>query len=92
MTVMGTTHTTQPVNTPAAPLDRNKYAELQGDAWWILQIQDQQKSTADKVMNLHSAIAMVTQMLTMLTREYSRILHEENELTEQQKYMLSVFD
>ena len=31
MTVMGTTHNTQPVTTPAAPLDRNKYAELQGD-------------------------------------------------------------
>jgi hypothetical protein len=92
MTVMGTTHNTQPVTTPAAPLDRNKYAELQGDAWWILQIQDQQKSTADKVMNLHSAIAMVTQMLTMLTREYSRILQEENELTEQEKYLLTALD
>jgi hypothetical protein len=89
---MGTTHTTKPVTTPAAPLDRNKYAELQGDAWWILQIQDQQKSTADKVMNLHSAVAMVTQMLTMLNREYSRILQEENELTEQERYLLTALD
>ena len=89
---MGTTHTTQPVSTPAAPLDRNKYAELQSNAWWILQIQDQQKSTADKVINLHQAIAYLVQMQTMLTREYSRILQEDTELTEQERYMLTVFD
>jgi hypothetical protein len=79
MTVMGTTHNTQPVTTPAAPLDRNKYAELQGNAWWILQIQDQQKSTSDKLGNLYSAIAMVCRMQTMLTRECSRLLAEEAE-------------
>ena len=76
---MGTTHTTQPVTTPAPKLDRNKYAELQGDAWWILQIQDQQKSTSDKLGNLYSAIAILCQMQTMLTRECSRLLAEEAE-------------
>ena len=90
---MGTTHTTQSVNTPAAPLDLNKFASLKADAWWLtMTLQTTPKSTADKVMQIHQAIAYLVQMQTMLTREYSRILQEDNELTEQERYMLTVFD
>ncbi len=76
---MGTTHTTQPVPTPAAPFDLNKFGSLKADAWWLVMSQVTDGDTGKRITNLYTAISILTQMLTMVTRECSRILEEEAE-------------
>jgi len=78
MTVMGTTHTTQPVTTPAK-LDLNHFASLKADSWWLTMTQASDHNTENRLVSLYSAIAILCQMQTMLTRECSRLLAEEAE-------------
>ena len=79
MTVMGTTHTIQSVTTPIAPFDLNKFGSLKADAWWLAMTQVTDGDTGQRITNLYSAIAILCQMQTMLTRECSRLLAEEAE-------------
>lgn len=92
MTVMGTTHTTQSVTTPIAPFDLNKFGSLKADAWWLTMSQVTDGDTDQRIANLYSAIAILCQMQTMLTRECSRILQEDNEITEQERYLFTLLD
>ena len=78
MTVMGTTHNTQPVTTPAAPFDLMHFANLKADAWWLAMSQSSKDDTTQRLTDLYSAIAILCRMQTMLTRECSRLLAEES--------------
>jgi hypothetical protein len=79
MTVMGTTHNTQPVTTPAPKLDLNHFASLKADAWWLAMSQSSKDDTTQRLTDLYSAIAILCRMQTMLTRECSRLLAEESD-------------
>ena len=76
---MANASTTQPVHTRAPKLDLNHFASLKADAWWLTMSQVTDGDTGKRITNLYSAIAILCQMQTMLTRECSRLLAEEAE-------------